>query len=179
MAYGKKADAILTVPKMGDVDADELSWTRVQAFIDTYIDNHLRGYYVVPFTKTGAGDDNQADNLTIREMALQLYAGYAMAIRYTEDDPNRLDNNFFWKQGMKMLKRIRKGIIQLDVATSTKETQDTYIKTRVTTLKRPGFNYGTELDWENDPLVEPDINDVNYHQRVNPEDVSTLDRRHR
>lgn len=168
MSYSTSAEALKHIPKMADVPATDLDWNAVIAFIDNYIDNKLRGYYPVPFATSGS--PAEALEPTVKMMARLLYAGWAQHIRYTEDDPTRMPNNIFWKEGRKMLQQIRAGIIKLDrtVVLPVSDPDDAYAKTEAdsnTIDLRPVFNMGTELDWE-EMVV-----DETTHERINPEDA--------
>lgn len=174
MAYGLEAEALKLVPKMDGIATEKLNWAAIMTWVDTYIDGHLRGYYVVPFTTAG-GPPTYASEPTIKSLAETLYAGVACALRYSEDDPSRIEDEFWWKQGVNMLKRIRASKISLDLTKCAKETRTDWVRTRWATFARPVFNMGTELDIEPDPLVNPDIDSPDYHRRINPEDVVNPD----
>jgi hypothetical protein len=166
MSYTTKTKALAQVPKMLAATTVDLDWDNaVIPFCDNYIDNKLREFYEVPFSTTA----DQADEPSILQAANMLYAGHAINIRYTEDDPTRVANNFFWKEGRKMIQQIRAGIIKLDLEKVTKITNvdDLHAQDNVDSTTqdlRPIFNEGNELQWE-------DIcYDENTHERVNPED---------
>ena len=169
MPYSSEALALQQLPKMIGATVAELDWDNaVIPFVDNYIDNKLRGYFDLPFPT--AGTPLIATEPTVLQMATMLYAGHAQNIRFTEDDPTRIVNNFFWKEGRKMLQQIRAGIIKLDlsIVTIIRDVDDTNAKQDVdsTTIDlRPVFNMGSELDWE-DMVVDPVTGN-----RLNPEDA--------
>jgi len=166
MSYSTKEKALSQVPKMLAATTAELDWDNgVIPFCDNYIDNKLRGFFEVPFPTTA----DQCDEPSILQAANMLYAGHAINIRYTEDDPTRVANNFFWKEGRKMIQQIRAGIIKLDLDHATLITNPDDANAEqdadsTTQDLRPIFNQGNELDWE-DTVYDPDT-----HERVNPED---------
>lgn len=154
--YGKKAEALKLLPKMEDVETADLNWDKMGTDIKRLIDTELRGRYVLPFPTTGSGDDEQADEETIRQIAEYLMAGQAQNVRYTEDAPNRMPDNWFWKKGMELLYRVKAIKLNLDPDHSALDTSGTFNERRVKSSRAnypPSFNKGNELDWRK-PVIE-------------------------
>lgn len=170
--YASKAKALGLVPKMGDVPAASLDWDQIRSWVSTYMDGKLRGFYTVPFSTTGTGDTEEANEPAIRQCAENLAAGLAQNLRYTEDDPGKMVDNFWWREGNNQLLQIRAGQIKLDRTKVTilddEDSDQAKEDVDSTTMDvRPMFNEGTELDWDFGQVV----NTTNDSPRKNLEDI--------
>ena len=156
--YATWAKALKVIPKFDEVELADLDPDSVVDWVRQFIDSELLGRYVVPFATTGAGANEEADETTVRFIALNLTAGLALQLRHTEDTPGGEPDNWWWKQGRAKLFRVKAGKDDLDPAHATLDTTGTYQGRRIKAKRMdwpPTFNKGNELDWSK-PVIEPD-----------------------
>jgi len=172
MSYSTFAEAVKMAPKFktvalgGTLPNAQLDTDKCEQLGDRYINMKLRGYYNVPFAT--APDD-------IKTIAEMLYIAYAGRIRYTEDDPRRVESTNFWDDANELLAQIRGGQIKLDKAQASISTDEDYAKQDVDGDEaeiRPIFDSDNEMDWEV-PTTERYPNKTN--KRYNTEDLTDPD----
>ena len=156
--YERATLALKLVPKLDEVQAGDMDPDELMAEVWNYMNGELRSYYTLPFPTTGTGVNEQADELTVRQVARFLGAGLMLQHRHIEDAPGAMPNNFWWNKGAAMLQRIKAGTLKLDPAHATLDTSGTYRGQRVKAKRAaypPTFNKGNELGWKA-PVIDPE-----------------------
>jgi len=146
MAYSTWEEAEKVSPQTSDLiktgDGKEIDTVKVLEIVDIMINAELNELFIVPFASP-----YPSLIITIAEM---LYVGFAFNVRYTEDDPNQLEDNWMWLTGWNLLQRIRSGSLILTESNIVKVTSDTYAKKKIlsnTVDDYPVFNLGDETCW--------------------------------
>ncbi len=171
--------ALTLVPKFAEASDEELNWNSIRDRVTRFLDRNLRRFFEVPFATTGVGDDEEATDVDIRELAEYLGAGLAQVIRYSEDgSPNEqlLADNFFWQEGLDILARIQSYETKLDPTSVTEKTlaDDTGAEDQAdsnTIDLRPIFSLGDDTVFAEDLVIEKTDTETS---RINPEDASVI-----
>lgn len=158
--YAKYSEAEKLIPKFEDVETADMDTVKLVDWVREYINWKMRGRYVLPFSTTGSGTDEEANETTLRHIAENLTAGLALHLRHMEDAAGKMPDNWWWNQGSAQLNSVAAGKTDLDPAKAPLDTSGTYNERRIKVSRAswpPTFNKGNELGWKK-PVIDPEGN---------------------